>query len=303
MPTAGLLPIANFGAEERGRPARIDAAVLARWSDQWLSLWRPPAWDWLPDAGAVAWLNTPAAAAEAAAAGLPLWGADPAVVTQVHDKAFALRHAPPGEPALVLDADGLTDAEEAIARIEAAIASWPAEDRGSATVKPRHGSSGRGTLAVVGGRVTHTQFAGSLPRLRRQGGVVVEPWRRRVADLSALFFVDPAGGVDPLGTLDVATTPNGRCTAWGGVTGHSGIDADQPAERLAAFVAAATAVARSAAAHGYWGPCGIDGFVYRTAAGERLRPVVEFNARFTFGIVALAQLRRAAGASLRWTLE
>lgn len=44
---------------------------------------------------------------------------------------------------------------------------------------------------------------------------------------------------------------------------------------------------------GYRGPCGLDAFVYRDAAGqEAFRPVVELNARFTVGQVALAELRR-----------
>ena len=56
---------------------------------------------------------------------------------------------------------------------------------------------------------------------------------------------------------------------------------------------AAVCLAGQAAAHGYRGPCGIDAFSFR-GPQERLelRPLVEFNARFTMGSVALGILRR-----------
>jgi hypothetical protein len=62
--------------------------------------------------------------------------------------------------------------------------------------------------------------------------------------------------------------------------------------------AAALTIARAAAAAGYWGPCGVDAFAYRDpeSGGESLRPVVELNARFTLGSVALGQARRALSA-------
>jgi hypothetical protein len=67
---------------------------------------------------------------------------------------------------------------------------------------------------------------------------------------------------------------------------------------------AAAAIAAEAQEAGYWGPCGVDGFAFRGPgadapdAGDRpaltLRPIVEFNARFTVGIVVAGLLRRAA---------
>ena len=50
-----------------------------------------------------------------------------------------------------------------------------------------------------------------------------------------------------------------------------------------------------AAAAGYRGPCGLDAFAFRSPEdGARIfRPLVEFNARFTMGIVVLGLVRRA----------
>jgi hypothetical protein len=57
---------------------------------------------------------------------------------------------------------------------------------------------------------------------------------------------------------------------------------------------AAVAVAQAAAAAGYHGPCGVDAFVFEAEPGRiELRSIVEFNARFTLGIIAIGLLRRA----------
>jgi len=81
---------ANLGAEEgepadRAAPGDAEAAARA-----WRALFDPPAYDWLaPDGKLFAWLNTESAQAAAEATGATLFGAAPAVVRRVHDKAFA----------------------------------------------------------------------------------------------------------------------------------------------------------------------------------------------------------------------
>jgi hypothetical protein len=56
--------------------------------------------------------------------------------------------------------------------------------------------------------------------------------------------------------------------------------------------------ATHAFAEGFFGPCGIDAFTIETedngdAPRETLRPLVEFNARFTMGTIAIGIVRRA----------
>src|SRR5690606_14818370 len=66
----------------------------------------------------------------------------------------------------------------------------------------------------------------------------------------------------------------------------------------ARLVEAAFTVARAAASHGFFGPCGVDSFSYRSLDGsERIRPVVEFNARITTGTLALTAVRAALEVS------
>jgi hypothetical protein len=102
-----------------------------------------------------------------------------------------------------------------------------------------------------------------------------------------------------LGTTRQWLTPSGvyrgqRGTfdAKGRVT--SGSEHDEPLREAAAVVA------RAVADVGYFGPCGLDAFAYRAGNGqEAFRAVVEWNARFTMGIVAIGLLRRARSGIVR----
>ena len=254
-----------------------------------------PAFDWLADEGALfAWLNTEEAEREAAARGARLAGAPAAVVQHVHDKAFALEVARRERllPAALSDCirvfepGQLEDGEAVLAEIEREVARWPAWMDGRFTLKPRLGSSGRGRVGRRDG------VAGALPRLRARGGAILEPWLERTQDLSAQLYLAPNGALTLVGTseLRVSSTgvyrgQRGRVDARGRVATDSRHDG--------ALREAAAAVAGAAAREGYHGPCGLDAFAYRGPDGrEELRAVVELNARFTSGHVALGHLRR-----------
>jgi hypothetical protein len=114
-----------------------------------------------------------------------------------------------------------------------------------------------------------------------------------VTDLSAQLWIAPDGTVELLGTLEQVMTPGGVPL---GHRGELGLDGAVRSESRwdPELRAAALAVGTAAAAAGFDGPCGVDAFAYRDASGaERLRPVVELNARFTAGISALGVLARA----------
>jgi hypothetical protein len=253
-----------------------------------------------PDAAA-AWLNTREAERLAAARGRVLLGAPPAVVEQVHDKAFA--HAVAEREGLlpleleacieVFDASDLRDADAAVRRIDARLARWPAWTRGNFVLKPRLGSSGRGRVPGRSARADTAEVRGALARLQERGGAILEPWLERRSDFSAQLWVDLDGGLRLLGTLELLTTPAGVYRGhrgWldgkGRIT--SGLDCDEALREAAAAVAGA---ARDA---GYRGPCGVDGFSFTGERGrEALRPALELNARFTLGTIAAGLVRRA----------
>ena len=247
------------------------------------------------------WLATAEAGEWARRERLPLASASPEVVARVHDKGFALAAAreaglEPAElagAALALAPDELDTADAVRCRVEAEVARWPEPLRARFVLKPRLGTSGRGRLEGRGGALDPEALRGALPRFRERGGFVVEPWLERIEDLSAQLWIGADGAPVVLGTVRQALTP-------GGVPlGHRGELADDDTVRSGShwdeeLRVAARAVGRAAAAYGFRGACGVDAFSYRGPDGrERLRPVVELNARFTAGTSALGVLARA----------
>ena len=252
----------------------------------------------------VPWLATLEAAELARAQGVPLGVAPPGIALAVHDKAFA--QAAAAELGLVPDAlastslalgpDELVDAGAARARIEAAVARWPEALRARFALKPRLGTSGRGRVTGREGRLDADAFAGALERLRARGGVVVEPWLARTLDLSAQLFVASTDDVRVLGSLRQVVSTHGVPLGHAGrITRDGAIDSGTAWD--AALRDAARTLGGRAARAGFTGVCGVDALVFRDARGvERLRPVVELNARFTAGTVALGHVRRALDA-------
>jgi hypothetical protein len=323
--------IPNLGAEEGGEwrthpsvPAVRCAARLwrglfgpaARWLDEDTSAgafaWpaalgaapEAPVFPWLDAPGdATAWLNTDEAERTATAAGRSLSGAPPAAVHRVHDKAFAHREAlaaglvpaPLRDAVHVLDPSTLRDEAEALRCIEAAVASWPPPLGRRFTLKPRFGSSGRGRVAGADGRADTPELRGALARLADRGGALLEPWLARRADLSAQLVVEEAGGLLLLGCTEQIVTPSGVPVGHRGLVDARGRVSSGTAYDEA-LREAAVAIGASAAKQGFFGPCGIDAFAFDDSGGTpQLRPVVEFNARFTTGLVALGWVRHALG--------
>ena len=315
--TAELTLLANLGGEEgdrwqqmAGEPSVAAAAALwaslfgatARRDGVRASPWDEPAFEWLPGHGALAWWGGTRAAADPALGGHPLHGAEPDRVEAVHDKAFALRH---GSIPLALrdiaqafDPDELTPHDQAIRKMRECLDRWPAGLRRSFCLKPRLGSSGRGRVRGRDGEPDTPSIRGALDRLARCGGAILEPWLERTIDLSVAFHVRPSESGPPLELLGSLTSISRTA---GVPLGHRGeIDSRGRIYSGSRFDDAAreagSELALAASEAGFCGPCGIDGFGFRDLEGsEVLRPAVEFNARFTMGLVALGCLRRARG--------
>jgi hypothetical protein len=307
--SASPLLFANVGAEAGPAWTRLaEAPPVRSVARLWRRLFAPeaPAFDWLPGPGSLAaWLNTAEAAREAVDAGLPLAGAAPAVVRRVHDKAFAQAVARReglvpewlAETLVVLEPEDLLPEATAIQALEARLAGWPAWARRRFTLKPRLGSSGRGRVAGEDGRARTPAVRGALARLADRGGALLEPWLPRTEDLSAQLLVGADGSLRMLGTTRQLLAPSGLYRGQAGSVDTRGRIASGSAQD-GALREAAVAVARAAAEQGYAGPCGLDAFSCRAPSGATvLRPVVEFNARYTLGIVAIGLLRRALPAA------
>ncbi len=313
-----LVLMANIGAEEHaGAPplARARPAVrhLARlWQSvmpvesrflsentEGLTASHPDlgAWPWLPQSpGLLPWLSTPGARKRASDLNLPLLSPRPDVTDVVHDKGFALAralehgHTPECLRKVIHTLESTTSPDDAERTIRNVLESWPEWARANFTIKPRRGTSGRGRIAGYDGHIT-PEMARGLHNLNRQGGAIIEPWLTRKRDLSVQLYVSPEGSVEVLATTTQLLSKSG--VYHGNLGSFEEGELRSATEYDTQLIEAGRALARAAASQGFFGPCGIDAFVFEhpSDGSPTLRPVVEFNARYTTATAGLAHLK------------
>lgn len=300
----------------------------------------PAVFDWLARSSGIPWLGDGPALASLAQAGADTEAPDPSAVNTVHDKGFAAQIARTEdyEPkclrglSATYSPQDLADPGPWLHGLAQHLAQWPDWIGGAFTLKPRMGSSGRGRVNGRAQALEIDKIRAALPRLAQRGGAILEPWLTRETDLSVMLHIaSPGDGGKDGGNDRSNDRRNDRSKAQPPITllgsgeqriapsgvylGHLGeidsrgrVFSGGPWEE--SMREAAVAVATRAREAGYWGPCGIDGFSFRgpgqqaeePLAPVRLRPIVEFNARFTVGIVAVGLLRRAL-ASIKTELN
>ncbi len=154
---------------------------------------------------------------------------------------------------------------------------------GRAVVKLPWSSSGRGVFYLDPQHNSHviSQIDGML---RRQGSVMVEPFRERIADFAALFFM--RDGSAWFRALSYFNTMDGGAYAGNVIAGDDeikaliGVDPDKMIARLA--VALENSIGAS-----YEGWLGVDMLTYCDSMGNvAIEPCVEVNLRRTMGVVA-----------------
>ena len=137
-----------------------------------------------------------------------------------------------------------------------------------------------------------------------QGELVMEPWLERVLDFSIQYDLREGTGLRRRGWVVLDNTRTGRFrTAT--VAERFTDFLDEPTRRsvfagssrrgwVAGFFEDVLEPALESwlTGYGYFGPLGVDAFLYRGGDGEvRLKPVVEINPRFTMGRVAVELAR------------
>ena len=244
------------------------------------------------------WLMTESAAESLTNAGAKPWGPAPNVVTRVHDKAFAKQFA--SEHSLdpkaihglyrIFDSHELSDLPTFHQALRDTISSWPEWAQQRWTLKPRFGSSGRGRLPGTFLRVELPALPGAQARLIERGGVILEPFLHRDADISAQFFVHSADRIECLGTLRQKLSTSGSYEGHIGRITHDRVSAGTSVDDQ--MIAESSLLVKAAAMEGFAGPCGVDGFSFLLDGQTHLRSCVELNARFTVGTIVLGLLRR-----------
>ena len=113
----------------------------------------------------------------------------------------------------------------------------------------------------------------------RQGGFLAEPWLELQTELGVHGLLD-AGGRLALGHVCVQRTDAFR--AW--VSTRRARDGELSAPHTTTLRTRAEAVGEALRVAGYFGPFGIDAYLYATDSGAlALNPLSELNARFSMG--------------------
>ena len=144
-------------------------------------------------------------------------------------------------------------------------------------VKRAFSMAGRGQRRIAPSRTSDADRTFLHSAVESEGGVMIEPDVAIVRELGLHGMLEE-GGAFRLGRL-VAQ----RCDAHGQWLATT-LAEDVELEVAGRIAEEAAVVARALHASGYFGPFGIDGFLYRDLAGAiRLQPRSEINARYSMG--------------------
>ena len=218
------------------------------------------------------WGWTRSAAEEGAAASADVRPPDFELVARVNSKLWS--HALEVELGWALPGARVVRTAEELS--EAAARACPGADE-KWVVKSPYGFAARERVLGRGPRVEGPQAAWALKRLARGEPLVFQPWLEVKREYGVVVEVSTEGSHRLLGVSDLQT--NGAGTGTGYVLGRA------PApERLRELERVAGVVCERLRAEGYGGPAGFDALEH--AGG--LHPLLEVNARYTMGFVALA---------------
>ena len=218
------------------------------------------------------WGWTPSAAATGEQVGAIVRPVPNAIVARVNSKLWS--HALEIELGLKLSgaatASTFEELEEAVARAcPLANEKW--------VVKSRFGFAARERVLGRGPVMEEPQAKWSRRRLARGETLIFQPWLEVIREYGVVMEISRDGTCEVQGISDLQT--NGAGTGTGYILGR------QPApERVRELERIASLVSARLFKEGYYGPVGIDALEY--AGG--FHPLLEINARYTMGFVAVA---------------
>ena len=164
-----------------------------------------------------------------------------------------------------------TELQEAVAR-----ACPRADDKW--VIKSPFGFAARERVLGRGARLEGPQATWARRQFAKGVRLIFQPWLERVREYGVTFEIEANGEIEFKGISDLQT--NGAGTGTGYLLGRR---IDSP-ERVAELERLARVVSARLFKEGYTGPAGVDALEH--AGG--LHPLLEINARYTMGFVALA---------------
>jgi hypothetical protein len=218
------------------------------------------------------WGWTPTAADAGARTGARVRPVPFEVVRRVNSKLWS--HALEVELGVALEGAATASSFEELS--EAAARACPgAQDKW--VIKSPFGFAARERVLGRGPRVEGAQAVWAVRRLARGETLIFQPWLEVVREYGVCVRVARDGSHRVLGFSDLQT--NGAGTGVGYILGRP-----PTPQRAAELEQTAAAVCARLHAEGYHGPAGLDAVEH--AGG--LHPLLEVNARYTMGFVALA---------------
>ncbi|MDT7808760.1 MAG: hypothetical protein QOJ70_2573 [Acidobacteriota bacterium] len=194
------------------------------------------------------------------------------IVRRVNSKLWS--HALEVELGVALEGAATADTIETL-REHAARACPGPQDKW--VIKSPYGFAARERVLGRGPAVEGAQAVWALKRLARGETLIFQPWLEVVREYGVVVEINDDGSHRVLGVSDLQT--NGAGTGTGYMLGRPPI-----IERMTQLEAMASVVCERLHAEGYRGPAGVDAIEH--AGG--LHPLLEVNARYTMGFVALA---------------
>lgn len=159
-------------------------------------------------------------------------------------------------------------------------------------IKSPFGFAARDRVLGRGPSLDEPQAKWSMRRLERGETLIFQPWLEVIREYGVVMEIAPDGAYYIQGVSDLQT--NGAGTGKGYILGRH-----PPEERMIELEGVAQSVAERLFKEGYFGPVGIDALEHRAG----LHPLLEINARYTMGFVALAVERSLKPSSpVFWSL-
>ncbi|MDQ8179544.1 DUF455 family protein [Pelagicoccus sp. SDUM812005] len=267
-------------------------------------------WAWTPDS--VAFLSELFARVTRPRKVDTLWNER---VRELHSKAWGARWAAAfleeGEPCdWIVGGEVLGQTAETLEEVTRLREAFAEQSYPSVALKAPFGTAANGMRRLLAGEAVSGALVPWIEQvLREQGSLVVEPWLDRVYDFSIQLEMREEG----LRVLGYTRLLNNARGQFRGIVTNGFCQGLDP--ELVKFIMQRVegrprlyhwyeetllpALEKSLLEIGFQGPMGIDAFIFRDGAGRLLlKPVVEFNPRYTMGRVALELGQRNAATSV-----
>lgn len=228
--------------------------------------------DTLKGATLIPWGVSPSVLRAAQVHSLRLDSPLPEVVCEVNDKCFS--HRLEQDLGIAMPYSRIVGS---LSLLESAINTCPFDW----VLKHPWGVSGRNRMVGRAGVFTDPMRRWALQQLRSGVELVFEPWADDKVDFSLHFEIERDGEYRRIGATQLLTDPSGN---------FRGNLVSPEWEPPRGSWEAGERVAQRLADAGYWGPVGLDALTGILGQKKILRPLVEINARFSFGRLSLDML-------------